>query len=134
MVKISEKKCENVHCPPMFQDEEECPPDSIRPPESISKESCCPIRQSCKCRGSICRPAQCPDGKVVNVTKKGTGFPGRCCDKWECVDAELSKAKCNHSGIERQPLETWHVSDCESCQCIRGVSVCNKMTCPKVNR
>lgn len=129
-----EKKCENAQCPRSLQDEEECPSDSFRPPEIIPKESCCPVRQTCKCRGSICRPAQCPDGKIINVIKKGTGYPGRCCDDWECVDGELSKATCKQNNIERQPMEIWHVSDCESCQCLRGVSVCNKMTCPKVNQ
>lgn len=129
-----EKKCDNVHCPPMIQDEEECPSDSFRPPETIPKESCCPVRQSCKCRGSICRPAQCPDGQVIHVTKKGTGYPGRCCDDWECIEGETSKAKCYYNGVERQPMEVWHANDCDTCQCIKGVSICDKGDCPKVNQ
>ncbi|PIC27150.1 hypothetical protein B9Z55_019488 [Caenorhabditis nigoni] len=128
-----EKKCDNVICPPMIQDEEPCPSDSFRPPDMIPKDGCCPVRQACKCRGSICRPAQCPDKKVISVIKKGTGYPGRCCDEWDCIVGE-SKATCKHNNIERQPMETWHANDCETCQCLRGVSVCSKMACPKVNQ
>ncbi|UMM35471.1 hypothetical protein L5515_008075 [Caenorhabditis briggsae] len=128
-----EKKCDNVICPPIIQDEEPCPSDSFRPPDMIPKEGCCPVRQACKCRGSICRPAQCPNKKVISVIKKGTGYPGRCCDEWDCIVGE-SKATCKHNNIERQPMETWHANDCETCQCLRGVSVCSKMACPKVNQ
>ncbi|CAB3398534.1 unnamed protein product [Caenorhabditis bovis] len=132
------KSCENVHCPPRPFDEDagasdECPPDSFRPPEYITGDACCPMRHACKCRGSICRPAQCADGERVKVLKKGNGTPGRCCDEWKCEpDAMLTK-KCMHNGKEYEDGSEWHQSICDVCHCKRGIAICTKMTCPKVS-
>ncbi|KAF1750980.1 hypothetical protein GCK72_017532 [Caenorhabditis remanei] len=128
-----EKKCAHVTA---HQDSRRRrgPSDSFRPPETIPKESCCPVRQSCKCSGSICRPAQCPDGQVIHVTKKGTGYPGRCCDDWECIEGETSKAKCYYNGVERQRWKSGMLMIVTTCQCIKGVSICDKGDCPKVNQ
>ncbi|CAI5450968.1 unnamed protein product [Caenorhabditis angaria] len=126
--KKKDKKC---HCPissRSFDEGEECPADSFRPPEHVTSDSCCPIKQGCKCRGLICRPAQCADGEEVKIIKRGTGQPGRCCDIFECQKT-TEKLKCgNYTEGDK-----WHNSSCESCSCKKGVVMCSKMACSNVS-
>ena len=47
----------------------------------------CNVCFSCRCKPGICLPAHCEPPSVVNVTVKGDGSPGSCCDRFECSPA-----------------------------------------------
>ncbi|CAD6196456.1 unnamed protein product [Caenorhabditis auriculariae] len=132
-----EHECASVHCPSLPFDEdagvEECPEDSLRPPVHVPKGTCCPVRPKCRCRGSICRPATCPEGQSIKILKKGNGSPGRCCDDWTCqIDNQAMAKECLRDGKVYKDGEEWHSNNCDSCKCNRGVAMCNKMACPQV--
>ncbi|KAK6042967.1 von Willebrand factor type C domain protein [Cooperia oncophora] len=130
-----EVQCESFRCPTQVFDEDEgvdCPPDSIRPAEHVPPGMCCPIRPGCRCRAAVCRPAVCDEGKRLNIIRKGTGTPGRCCDEWTCEDdPQLLSKSCIRDGKTYSDGQEWHTSSCEVCRCKKGVAVCSKMTCPK---
>ncbi|GMS80398.1 hypothetical protein PENTCL1PPCAC_2573 [Pristionchus entomophagus] len=131
-----ESHCLSAHCPPSVlhenEGEEECPSDSHRPPSHRVEGACCPIQPGCRCRASICKPATCPEGKAVKVTKRGTGTPGRCCDEWTCVEEATTLMKgCVRAGVKYKDGDEWHEGSCETCRCKRGVAACSKQSCPK---
>ncbi|MFH4974983.1 hypothetical protein AB6A40_001692 [Gnathostoma spinigerum] len=128
-----EVQCEGIHCEDIDDSLEVCPSDSIKATSYVPEGHCCPIHPGCRCRASICFPAQCPQGQKVIVLQKGNGTPGRCCDQFICEEGDdsLSKEakKCPYKGKMYDDGEVWHSNSCEQCKCKGGIALCSKMTC-----
>ncbi|VEN41330.1 unnamed protein product [Callosobruchus maculatus] len=69
-VQVREGCCKRTVCTP-------CPPDS----ESTGLNSDL-VEDHCVCLP--CRHTECDSNETVVIKKKGTGFPGNCCDLYEC--------------------------------------------------
>uniref|UniRef100_A0A915AQ40 Cysteine-rich motor neuron 1 protein n=1 Tax=Parascaris univalens TaxID=6257 RepID=A0A915AQ40_PARUN len=128
-----ELRCESVHCDGGDDFEEECPPDSVRAASYVPEGRCCPIYPGCKCRASICSPAQCPEGQRIKILHKGDGTPGRCCDEFRCESGEDGQGadakRCPYADKMYDDGDTWHSNSCEQCKCRGGIALCSKMTC-----
>ncbi|XP_065177846.1 cysteine-rich motor neuron 1 protein-like isoform X2 [Sycon ciliatum] len=87
-----------------------------------------------RCRSSFCPTPICDEGyEAVDVE-------GLCCD--QCVDipvannllvASVVSAPANCTGLDserRQHNETWHPTDCSTCDCVDGRTGCRSSVCP----
>uniref|UniRef100_A0A914WMA6 VWFC domain-containing protein n=1 Tax=Plectus sambesii TaxID=2011161 RepID=A0A914WMA6_9BILA len=105
--KARELHCENAKCPPDLEAQEPCPADSVRPPSYVPRGTCCQVTESCRCKPGICPPAHCPaPNTVVNITSKGDGTAGNCCDRFECshVQADAAATDATDGGDDNQSL------------------------------
>lgn len=100
--------CKNYECIP-------CPRDSF-PYISNSEE----IDDKCVCYP--CNKPQCQEGQIPNIKRRGTNFPGKCCDLFECIDVNLT---CIENGTVYSEGDTW-TSDNKVCKCQKGISLCSK--------
>ncbi|KAH1010135.1 hypothetical protein HUJ05_004484, partial [Dendroctonus ponderosae] len=77
----------------------------------------------------VCLPCMndCGFNKTVVVKKKGTGFPGNCCDLYECKPIVDEKDKdCVVGDIIYENGEEWSTDDKQQCRCKNGISLCAK--------
>lgn len=59
------------------------------------------------------------------VKKKGTGFPGNCCDLYECKPLVQEKdLDCVVDDIIYEDGEEWYTDDKQQCKCKNGISLC----------
>ncbi len=82
----------------------------------------------CTCAdGDIhCQREECPRTKCDNPVL----VEGECCEK--CPE-DMAPCQLDGSSDERAHLETWRVSDCETCECNNGNVACNTQACPAVS-
>jgi len=94
---------------------------------------------SCQCKAGICRPADCGVHDQLDITHKGDGTPGNCCDQfiWQATtttamnDTSTPAQKiCPYNGRMYREGEIWYSTTCEQCKCKAGVAFCMKMQCP----
>ncbi|KAL1516936.1 hypothetical protein ABEB36_000765 [Hypothenemus hampei] len=107
---IEDGCCKKSRCVP-------CPQDS----ESTNLETDL-LEDHC-----VCLPCSndCGFNKTVVVKKKGTGFPGNCCDLYECKPLIEEKNKeCVVGDIIYDNNEEWSTDDKQTCICTNGLSLC----------
>lgn len=108
---IEDGCCRKTRCQP-------CPEDS----ESTNLESN-DLEDHCVCLPCI---NDCGFNKSVVVKKKGTGFPGNCCDLYECKPILDEKDKdCVVGDIIYASEEEWSTDDKQQCKCQNGLSLCS---------
>lgn len=75
----------------------------------------------------VCLPCMndCGFNRTVVVKKKGTGFPGNCCDLYECKPIVDEKENdCVVGDIIYENGEEWSTDDKQQCRCKNGISLC----------
>ncbi|XP_050516147.1 cysteine-rich motor neuron 1 protein-like [Diabrotica virgifera virgifera] len=111
-VTVTEGCCKKNICKP-------CPFDS----ESTTVEGD-EIEDHC-----VCLPckAECGFNKRVVIKRHGSGFPGNCCDLYECKKPEETKDKeCTYNGQVYQHDVEWITDDSQKCKCDNGLALCSK--------
>lgn len=108
-VKYTDGCCENYNCI-------KCPKDSHSYP--LHDYTNTEIESKCVC--NECPEVFCEEGIVLNVIKRGNGFPSTCCDQYECLPS------CNINGTRYQHGENW-TDNGDICECKRGISFCREL-------
>lgn len=106
---IEDGCCRKTRCLP-------CPDDS----ESTNLDSDS-IEDHC-----VCLPCKnyCDHNKTIVVKKKGTNFPGNCCDLYECKLLDKTEKNCVVGDIIYADGETWSTADKQECRCQNALSLC----------
>lgn len=118
--------CQLVTCPAVSEDD--CPPDSQRPPSIWTEDGCCQLRQGCVCQSEeTCPPVECPDGFQTQVVSRATRTPGSCCDKFKCVNE--TGLTCSYEERQFQNGDSWQIEKCTTCTCNDGISRCRVSSC-----
>uniref|UniRef100_A0A0K0FAQ3 Cysteine-rich motor neuron 1 protein (inferred by orthology to a human protein) n=1 Tax=Strongyloides venezuelensis TaxID=75913 RepID=A0A0K0FAQ3_STRVS len=141
------RDCRNVKCPEVFDMDaiDTCPEDSFRPPSYVREEGCCPFNPGCRCKELHCPIGSCPENETLIIDWKGDGTPGKCCDKFHCINETISNKKvtkkfdylwhrvveCHYNGIIYKEGQKWYENSCQNCECKNGVVLCKKMDCDK---
>ncbi|KAJ8929278.1 hypothetical protein NQ314_018032, partial [Rhamnusium bicolor] len=110
-VTIEEGCCKKTICKP-------CPADS----ESTKLEGD-EIEDLC-----VCLPCKndCGRNETIVIKKYGSGFPGNCCDLYECKKVEAIKG-CHVGDIFYANGEKWFTNDAQECKCQNGLSLCSSL-------
>ncbi|VDO96792.1 unnamed protein product [Soboliphyme baturini] len=127
--------CDKYECVPLEYDcshvkctkpsVEKCPSDSYRPPEVLPEHGCCPIIEPCRCAAGKCPPVSCLPNHRLNITRKGNGTPGSCCDLFDYTVLISLNYHLNH---KNQNLIGYALLLCTSLQCLSGLfKSCVKM-------
>lgn len=137
--------CDSTKCPPLQECDDKsvvvkqkdecctthacirCSEDSYprRTRDNLSTSGDDEIEAMCDC--FPCEPLVCTDG-IVKITRIGTGFPGKCCDHYECqtnctvdgktyINGELIETNhttgvCKHGVIIYQEANEKHIETC----------------------
>ncbi|KAJ8922437.1 hypothetical protein NQ315_004384 [Exocentrus adspersus] len=111
-VTVDDGCCKKTICKP-------CPADS----ESTHLETE-DIEDHC-----VCLPCknECGNNRTVVVKKHGTGFPGHCCDLYECKQLDEIEEGCRVDDTLYQNGEEWLTADEQTCKCQNGLSLCSKI-------
>ncbi|XP_060520764.1 cysteine-rich motor neuron 1 protein-like isoform X2 [Cylas formicarius] len=112
LVTLEEGCCRKTTCIP-------CPEDS----ESTNLESD-DLEDHCVCLP--CAPPECGFNKTVVIKKRRTGFPGNCCDLYECKPMEAKEKDCTVDDIIYADGDEWSTSYNQKCVCQNGLSLCSK--------
>ncbi|XP_050312338.1 cysteine-rich motor neuron 1 protein-like isoform X2 [Anthonomus grandis grandis] len=110
---IEDGCCRKTRCVP-------CPLDS----ESTNLDTA-ELEDHCVCLPCV---NDCGLNKTVVIKKKGTGFPGNCCDLYECRPLLVEKENdCVVGDIMYKNGEEWFTDENQKCTCENGVSLCAAM-------
>ncbi|XP_066260266.1 cysteine-rich motor neuron 1 protein-like isoform X1 [Euwallacea similis] len=101
--------CRKTRCVP-------CPQDS----ESTNLETD-ELEDHCVCLPCI---NDCGLNKTVDIKKKGTGFPGNCCDLYECKP-KVEEMDCVVGDIIYKNGDDWSTDYKQQCMCKNGFSLCH---------
>lgn len=77
----------------------------------------------------VCLPCktECGPNRTVEIKKRGTGFPGNCCDLYECKEIDEMKG-CNVDDVFYKNGEEWSTADMhQKCKCQNGLSLCSNI-------
>lgn len=111
-VTVDDGCCKKIVCKP-------CPSDSEA--SQLNSEL---LDDHCVCLP--CRK-ECGNNRTAVVKKHGSGFPGNCCDLYECK--ELNEVKeCHVDDRVYQNEEEWLINDEHKCKCQNGLSLCSKIS------
>ncbi|KAJ8974353.1 hypothetical protein NQ317_009424 [Molorchus minor] len=74
----------------------------------------------------VCLPCktECGNNRTVEIIRRGTNFPGSCCDLYECKKVDEMKG-CNVDNIFYSNGEEWVNQESQSCKCQNGLSLCS---------
>ncbi|CAH1159008.1 unnamed protein product [Phyllotreta striolata] len=111
-VTISDGCCKKTICKP-------CPSDS----ESTNVEGD-EIEDHC-----VCLPCktECGYNKTAVIKKHASGFPGNCCDLYECKKTEeISTIKgCSYGDLFYENGKEWLTLESQVCKCENGLALCS---------
>ncbi|CAH1119795.1 unnamed protein product [Phaedon cochleariae] len=109
-VTVTGECCNTVICKP-------CPFDS----ESTNLETD-ELEDHC-----VCLPCKtdCGNNRTAVIKKHGSGFPGNCCDLYECKKPE-SVQGCIIGDVFYENGKEWQTEDLQICRCNNGLSLCSK--------
>ncbi|XP_074028042.1 cysteine-rich motor neuron 1 protein isoform X2 [Leptinotarsa decemlineata] len=109
-VTVTDDCCKKTICQP-------CPSDS----ESTNLEGG-ELEDHC-----VCLPCKtdCGNNKTVVIKKHGSGFPGNCCDLYECKKSEETIG-CFYGEEFYENGKEWLTLDSQICKCNNGLSLCSK--------
>ncbi|KAG5898375.1 hypothetical protein JTB14_015806 [Gonioctena quinquepunctata] len=109
-VRVTEDCCNITICKP-------CPSDSESTHLEVDE-----LEDHC-----LCLPCktECGINKTVVIKKHGSGFPGNCCDLYECKKPEEIKGCIIGHEIFENGRE-WRSLDGQICKCSNGLSLCSK--------
>ncbi|XP_076808791.1 cysteine-rich motor neuron 1 protein-like [Clavelina lepadiformis] len=128
----SQNECAGVRCATDYtQISVSCPADSTLISDS-SKRSCCPGKSACQCHFDRCSVPKCPHGKSAQVTYRGDGKPGSCCDVYSCTK-ENQFVGCSVNGTRFEHGAAYHHESCSICECKNGLSHCEPRICPSLS-
>ncbi|XP_023310726.1 cysteine-rich motor neuron 1 protein-like [Anoplophora glabripennis] len=76
----------------------------------------------------VCLPCkkECGNNRIAVVKKYGLGFPGNCCDLYECKGLDEVDG-CRVEDMVYQNGEEWLTVDEQKCKCQNGLSLCSKI-------
>uniref|UniRef100_A0A0N4Z8T3 Cysteine-rich motor neuron 1 protein n=1 Tax=Parastrongyloides trichosuri TaxID=131310 RepID=A0A0N4Z8T3_PARTI len=150
MCKEIERDCKNVNCPEVYDMDakDTCPEDSFRPPSYLPEGACCKENPGCRCKTSYCDAVTCPSNQTLVIDMKGDGTPGKCCDKFHCINETIknyynekgfkkydyikyNKGECQYNSKLYKEGEKWYENSCKNCECKNGVVLCKNMDCDK---
>lgn len=118
------EKCADVIC----EEPQDCPSDSLKVSQELSKDGCCFSDPACVCPSrDKCLPVECPLHFNIMVVQKATRKPGSCCDKFKCVSNKSES--CYSDGRTYAHNSEWKLDNCTKCKCDNRLIYCETQTC-----